>query len=209
MEYWTLLFLKQTLRSSTSSSTCHSRDETIPTKLLLDMPPSREHTILVPSSADPAMAPVILQTPQSKFSPTELDLTKRKLHLSFTQQETEDDRYWDLSFNNYNYSYVNTATDKYKYCTLTFDRLGIANSSHGEPLNEIQSFLEVAATVQLTQMLRNGTFPGVNHTFSKVVHVGHSFGSAHTYSLANMHPNLTDGIVLTGFPWTGLSYPIS
>lgn len=48
-------------------------------------------------------------------------------------------------------------------------------------------------------MLRNGTFPGVNHTFSKVVHVGHSFGSAQTYSLANLYPNLTDGIVLTGF----------
>lgn len=107
--------------------------------------------------------------------------------------------YWDLSFNDYNYSYIDVATDTYKYCTLSFDRLGIGNSSHGEPLNEIQSFLEVAATVQLTQMLRNGTFPGVNNTFSKVVHVGHSFGSAQTYSLANMYPDLTDGIVLTGF----------
>ena len=108
-------------------------------------------------------------------------------------------RYWDLSFNNYNYSYVNYATDHFGYCTLAFDRLSIGNSSHGEPLNEIQSFLEVAATVQLTQMLRNGTFPNVNHTFTKVVHVGHSFGSAQTYSLANMYPNITDAIVLTGF----------
>ncbi|KAH8756513.1 hypothetical protein BGZ57DRAFT_27524 [Hyaloscypha finlandica] len=114
-----------------------------------------------------------------------------------------DKTYWDLSFNNYNYSYVNVATDQYKYCTLSFDRLGIGNSSHGEPLNEIQSFIEIAATVQLTQMLRNGTFPGVNHTFSKAVHVGHSFGSAQTYALANMYPNTTDGIVLTGFSMNG------
>jgi pimeloyl-ACP methyl ester carboxylesterase len=104
-----------------------------------------------------------------------------------------------LPFNNYNYSYVNVATDQYKYSTLSFDRLGIGNSSHGEPLNEIQTFLEIAATAQLTQMLRNGTFPGVNHTFSKVVHVGHSFGSAQTYALASMYPNITDGLVLTGF----------
>ena len=94
---------------------------------------------------------------------------------------------------------MNVATDQCKYSTLSFDRLGIGNSSHGEPLNEIQIFLEIAATAQLTQMLRNGTFPGVNHTFSKVVHVGHSFGSAQTYALASMYPNITDGIVLTGF----------
>lgn len=108
-----------------------------------------------------------------------------------------------MSFNNYNYSYVNVATDTYKYYTVSFDRLGIGNSSHGEPLNEIQSFIEIAATVQLTQMLRNGTFPGVNRTFSKVVHVEHSFGSTQTYSLARMYPNITDGIVFTGFSMNG------
>ena len=91
------------------------------------------------------------------------------------------------------------ATDQYKYCTLSYDRLGIGNSSHGEPLNEIQSFLEVAALAELTDMLRNGTFPGVKTAFSKVTHVGHSFGSAQTYSLVNMYPDISDGIVLTGF----------
>lgn len=110
-----------------------------------------------------------------------------------------DKTYWDLSYNNYTYSYISVATDQYGYCTLSFDRLGVGNSSHGQALNEIQSFIEVAATVSLTQMLRNGTFPGVNHTFSRVVHVGHSFGSAQTYALANNYPNITDGIVLTGF----------
>jgi pimeloyl-ACP methyl ester carboxylesterase len=108
-------------------------------------------------------------------------------------------RYWDLPFNNFNYSYVGVATDVYKYHTLSFDRLGIGKSSHGEPLNEIQSFLEVEATAKLTQMLRSGTFPSVNRTYSTVVHVGHSFGSAQTYSLVNKYPELSDGIVLTGF----------
>ncbi|KAH8588433.1 hypothetical protein B0O99DRAFT_639207 [Bisporella sp. PMI_857] len=110
-----------------------------------------------------------------------------------------DKAYWDLPFNGYNYSYLDVATDDYKYSTLSFDRLGIGKSSHGRVLNEIQANLEVAATAALTQRLRNGTFPGVNHAFEKVVHVGHSFGSIQTYILANQYPNLTDGIVLTGF----------
>merc|ERR1712093_124052 len=78
-----------------------------------------------------------------------------------------DKTYWDLPYNGYNYSYLNVATDQYKYCTLSFDRLGVGNSSHGEPLNEIQAFLEVAATVQLTQMLRNGRFPNINQHSAK------------------------------------------
>lgn len=110
-----------------------------------------------------------------------------------------DKTYWDLSYNNFNYSYVDVATDVYKYSTLAYDRLGIGNSSHGEPLDEIQSFLEIAALAELTMMLRNGTFPGVQQAFSKVTHVGHSFGSAQTYSLVNMYPTISDGIVLTGF----------
>lgn len=110
-----------------------------------------------------------------------------------------DKTYWDISHNNFNYSYVDVATDTYKYCTLSYDRLGIGNSSHGDPLNEIQASLEVAALAELTTMLRNGTFPEINQTFSKVTHVGHSFGSAQTYALANLYPTISDGIVLTGF----------
>lgn len=109
-----------------------------------------------------------------------------------------DKTYWDLPYNAYNYSYINHALS-HGYSTLSYDRLGIGNSSHGEPLNEIQSFLEVEALRSLTVQLRNGTLPTVPHKFPKVVHVGHSFGSAQTYSLANLYPDLTDAIVLTGF----------
>ena len=85
---------------------------------------------------------------------------------------TIDARYWDLSYNDFNYSYVDVATDKYKYCTLSYDRLGIGNSSHGEPLDEIQAFLEIAALAEMTMLLRNGTFPGVTQPFGKITHVG-------------------------------------
>ena len=52
-------------------------------------------------------------------------------------------------------------------------------------------------------MLRNGTFPGVKHAFKKIVHVGHSFGSAQTYALVNLYPTISDGIILTGFSMNG------
>lgn len=84
----------------------------------------------------------------------------------------DDARYWDLSYNGFNYSYVDVATDKYKYYTLSYDRLGIGNSSHGEPLNEIQAFLEIAALAELTTLSRNGTLPGVTQRFGKITHVG-------------------------------------
>ena len=108
-------------------------------------------------------------------------------------------RYWDLSYNNFNYSYVNQATDKYGYCTLSYDRLGVGNTTKGEPLNEIQANLEVEALYAMTRLLRNGSFPGVNYTFTTVLHAGHAFGSALTYSMVNKYPTASDGIALTGF----------
>ena len=113
-------------------------------------------------------------------------------------------RYWDLPFNNFNYSYVEAVT-RDGYCTLSYDRLGIGNSSHGEPLNEIQAALEVGALYELTMMLRTGQYPGVPQAFQKVVHVGHSFGSAQTFALASMYPTASDAIVLTGFS-TNMSF---
>lgn len=109
-----------------------------------------------------------------------------------------DKTYWDIAYNDFNYSYVNVATNEYGYDTLIYDRLGIGLSSHGDPKNEIQAFLEIAALAEMTAMLRNGTILGIKR-YSKVVHVGHSFGSTQTYSLTNKFPTLSDAIVLTGF----------
>ena len=141
----------------------------------------------------------IIQIRHCRFWHMGLDLIRREV----AQWEGENNeltrlRYWDLSYNNFDYSYIDYATSQ-GYCTLSFDRLGIGNSSHGELLNEIQASLEVAATKQLTTMLRNGQFPSVPHAFSRIVHVDHSFGSGQTYALANSYPDLSDGIVLTGF----------
>ncbi|KAK2027449.1 alpha/beta-hydrolase [Colletotrichum zoysiae] len=110
-----------------------------------------------------------------------------------------DRSYWDFPANNYNYSYVGPAVDDYGYSTFSWDRLGIAESSHGEPVNEIQGFLELAALKALTDKLRDGTVPELGSTFEKIVHVGHSFGSIHSYALTAMYPDVSDGVILTGF----------
>lgn len=81
--------------------------------------------------------------------------------------------YWDLPFNNFNYSYTAVATDEYKYCTLSYDRLGLGQSSHGDPIDEIQASVEVAVLAELTVMLREGKYPGAKQPFEKVVHIGY------------------------------------
>ena len=110
-----------------------------------------------------------------------------------------DRTYWDLSVNDYNYSYAAVANDDYGFSTFAWDRLGIAESEHGEPVNEIQSTLEIGALKTLTEQLRDGSIDGIGCGFDKVVHVGHSFGSIQSYSLAVLYPGASDGLVLTGF----------
>lgn len=86
-----------------------------------------------------------------------------------------DKSYWDLSYNNYNYSYIDVAVAA-GYHTVSIDRFGIGNSSHADPLNIVQAPAEVSALHEITSMLRNGTFPSVSHKFGKVVH-GKCFSS--------------------------------
>jgi len=116
-----------------------------------------------------------------------------------------DRSYWDFSYNNYNYSYVEKAVE-YGFATFSHDRLGVGMSSHGEPVNEIQVALEVAALKALTDKLRAGEIPGVPG-FKKVLHIGHSFGSVQSYALSAMYPEITDGLGLTGFSQNGTFLP--
>lgn len=88
------------------------------------------------------------------------------------------------------------------YHTLSYDRLGLGKSSHGDAKNEIQAFLEIEALAQLTRMVRNGEVSEIKKP-SKVVHVGHSFGSAQTVALSAMYPELSDALVLTG--WSAIA----
>ncbi|CAG9982929.1 unnamed protein product [Clonostachys byssicola] len=118
-----------------------------------------------------------------------------------------DRSYWDYPFHGGNYSYMKTAVDDNGFSTLAWDRFGIGNSQHADPLATVQSPLELAALKALTEILRSGSF-GPLPSFSKVVHVGHSFGSILSYGLARDNPELSDGLVLTGFSQNGSFIPL-
>ena len=47
-------------------------------------------------------------------------------------------------------------------------------------------------------MLRAGEIPGCN-TYAQYVHVGHSYGSVLTNSFVSSSPDLSDGLILTGY----------
>jgi pimeloyl-ACP methyl ester carboxylesterase len=114
-----------------------------------------------------------------------------------------DRSYWNVPFDAGNYSYSAVATDKYGYATLAWDRLGIAMSSHGDPVQEIQASLEIDALRALTEGVRDGCVDGIDEHFEKIVHAGHSFGSTLTYGLTAKYPTISDGIALTGFSQNG------
>lgn len=111
-----------------------------------------------------------------------------------------------MNYNNYNYSYVNTAISA-GYSTLAIDRLGIGMSSHGDPFNEIQAQAEVEALNEVTKKLRAGSISEIGMAYGKVVHVGHSFGSVQSYWLSALYPTNTDGVILTGFSTAGMFLP--
>ena len=95
--------------------------------------------------------------------------------------------YWDIPYNNYNYSYVSEVVDQYGYTTFSWDRLGVGMSDHGDPLSVIQAPLEVAALAALTNMLRAGSIPGISSKPKNFVHVGQSFG-AYNYQIFEQSP---------------------
>ncbi|TQV94494.1 hydrolase, alpha/beta fold family protein [Cordyceps javanica] len=100
-----------------------------------------------------------------------------------------DRSYWDSPFAGYNYSYVARAVGDAGHSTLSWDRLGIAGSSHGDPVQEIQLGLEVEALRQLTLAAQEGRLCGLGqHRFARTAH-----------KLASDHPDVTDAVVLTGF----------
>jgi pimeloyl-ACP methyl ester carboxylesterase len=116
-----------------------------------------------------------------------------------------DRGYWDLQYPG-DYSYMNVAVDDNGYSTFAWDRLGVGESQHADPLKEIQAPLELAALVALTQALRAGSIQGISR-FEKVIHVGHSFGSILSYALTRDMPDISDALVLTGYAGNGTFIP--
>lgn len=110
-----------------------------------------------------------------------------------------DRSYWDLPIHDYQYSYVDRAL-KEGYSTLVWDRLGCGESTKDlDTINDLQITLEIEALRELTQLAAQGRIPGVKHVYNDIIHVGHSLGSAMTYNLVSMNPQISKGVILTGF----------
>lgn len=122
--------------------------------------------------------------------------------ISMTVILTRSQSYWDVAAG---YSYVDAAAAS-GYTTFSYDRLGVGSSFRPKDANAVvQAPLQLSIAHSLIQMLRNGTF---GHTsYSQVIGVGHSFGSAVTQGVTNSYPEDLDAAVLTGFTMDSTGIP--
>lgn len=124
-----------------------------------------------------------------------------------------DSRYWDVTINPSEYSYVDAALAA-GYSVLTYDRLGTGQSDHPKDSKVLQAPVELEVLRGITQMARSGDL--LKHvgktpnsmtpeddklavSFNKVIHIGHSYGSFLTEALTQKYSNLSDAAVMTGY----------
>ncbi|KAJ5890618.1 uncharacterized protein N7473_006846 [Penicillium subrubescens] len=105
-----------------------------------------------------------------------------------------DKSYWDFE----GYSYIASATAA-GYSTLSYDRLGVGQSELADPYLDVQAATQVAILAKVSELLQEGRLYSKIPIPKKLVHIGHSFGSLITNSLAATFPSLSDGMILTGF----------
>ncbi|KAL8646081.1 MAG: hypothetical protein Q9226_007026 [Calogaya cf. arnoldii] len=109
--------------------------------------------------------------------------------------------YWDIAPG---YSYVDAAAEA-GYATLAYDRLGVGQSDHPDPIQDVQAFLEVEILHGLAQLLRTKKIGG--YDFRNIVGVGHSFGSILQVGANIKYPKDFDAVVLTAFAATSANLP--
>ncbi|KAE9986668.1 hypothetical protein EG328_004995 [Venturia inaequalis] len=106
-----------------------------------------------------------------------------------------DRSYWNLDGD---LNYIAAATSA-GYSTFSYDRLGNGASTIADPYNTVQTIIELAVLTGITSLIRSGSISEKIPIPKKIVHVGHSYGSSLSNALAATRPELSDGIVLTGY----------
>ncbi|KIP01152.1 hypothetical protein PHLGIDRAFT_131352 [Phlebiopsis gigantea 11061_1 CR5-6] len=123
-------------------------------------------------------------------------------HSSYVQMLVHgvgfDSSYWDFSPDGGDtYSYVSAAAGE-GYTTFRYDRLGTGLSDHPQDAyNIVQSPTDLAIATQFAAMLRSAQIGGTN--FTKVIGIGHSYGSVQMQALTATAPQLLDGVILQGY----------
>ncbi|KAK0628382.1 Alpha/Beta hydrolase protein [Bombardia bombarda] len=107
---------------------------------------------------------------------------------------------WSGSGEGDQYSWQKPANAK-GYHTLAIDRLSHgSNPQHPDPLTVVQGQLHVEIAHQIISAIRsNARNNPLGQGFSKIVVVGHSYGSGTGALLAALHPTDIDALILTGY----------
>lgn len=115
------------------------------------------------------------------------------------------------------YSYADAAVKK-GYSILTYDRLGTGESEKPNAYDIVQIPTEIEILAGLTKLARSGKLISSSKVSSatngktivpdfqpsKIIQVGHSFGSYLIAGMLARYGNLSDGAILTGFLITNL-----
>lgn len=97
------------------------------------------------------------------------------------------------------------AMNRNGYATLAVDKLGNGESSHPDPVYDVQLPLQLETIHNLITQIKAGT-AGIPVPI-KVIFVSHSSGSLIGATLAQEHPDDVDAVVLTGYPAGGANNP--
>jgi len=113
-----------------------------------------------------------------------------------------DKSYWNFFSNDYSYADRAALAG---YTTFFYDRLGVGQSDHPDPIQVVQAPLEINIAHGLIEMLRCGSISSTK--FEHVIGVGHSLGSELTNALTAQYPKDLDAAVLTGFSVESSGFP--
>jgi pimeloyl-ACP methyl ester carboxylesterase len=95
------------------------------------------------------------------------------------------------------YSWIAYASQQ-GFPTLSIDRLGNGASTHPDPITIVQDPAEAEVNHAFISQLRTGT-TNLPRKFTKIIYVGHSFGSLIGHLMNAKYPNTADLTLLTGF----------
>ncbi|CAE6415550.1 unnamed protein product [Rhizoctonia solani] len=112
-----------------------------------------------------------------------------------------DHSYWEFGYSK-EYNFIEAA-NKAGYAVLTYDRLGVGQSDKPDGLNVVQSSTEVEILHQFIQQART------SGKYSKVLGIGHSFGSIQLTGIAARYPSDLDAVILTGFAPSMVTVPLA
>ncbi|RFU28066.1 hypothetical protein B7463_g8270, partial [Scytalidium lignicola] len=100
-------------------------------------------------------------------------------------------------YNGSTYSWVAYALSQ-GYATLAIDRLGNGDSDHPDPVQIVQIPIHVETIHEIVLAARAGNAP-FPRSFSTIIYVGHSVGSAVGNQFNGKYPTDVDATILTGY----------